>query len=292
MENKKQNLWAILKDFFNMKDWVKTLRSIPSIVVAMTVLANVLMNILANKSIIDLPLLIRTDTGLVWLPFLQENWREIYSEAISAGGWRMGIIQDAGIIVSWVGFLTGDLIVKAYGPKNGIRVNLTSLAISLFTSIILTFSALVPGDWSPIFDPSINSGNIGEFINASCNAIMGNVWYVILGSAFASAISLTCNGLIQGLLLKKVEKKHGDKYAGFLIASTGSTVIAQFIDNVVFATLISVHFFGWNWYQVLCCSAIGAIFELLIEVVFTPLTYKIYKIWDKAHIGVKYMEKA
>lgn len=258
MENKKQNLWAILKDFFNMKDWVKTLRSIPSIVVAMTVLANVLMNILANKSIINLP----------WL------------------------IQDAGILVSWVGFLTGDLIVRAFEAKNGIRVNLTALAISLFVSVILTFVAIIPGDWSPVFDPAINAGEIGNSINAACNAIMGNVWYVILGSAFASAVSLTCNGLVQGLLLKKVERKHGDRYIGFLIASTGSTVIAQFIDNVIFASLISVHFFGWTWSQVLVCSTCGAIFELLIEVVFTPLTYKIYKIWDKAHIGVKYMEKA
>lgn len=257
METKNKTLKETLVDFFNMKDWMKTLRAIPSVVVALTVLANVLMNILANKSIINLP----------WL------------------------IQDAGILVSWVGFLTGDLIVKAFGAKNGIRVNLTALAISLFVSGLLAVVAVVPGDWSPVFDPSINPGDIGNAINAACNSIMGNVWYVILGSAVASAVSLTCNGISQGWLLKKLEKKHGDKYAGFLIASAGSTMLGQFIDNVVFACLVSVHFFGWTWTQVLVCSICGAIFELLIELVFTPLTYRIYRAWDKAHIGLKYVEE-
>ncbi len=251
------NIWATLVDFFNIKDWIKTLRSIPSIVVALTVLANVLMNILANKSIINLP----------WL------------------------IQDAGVLMSWVGFLTGDLIVKAFGAKNGIRVNLTALIISLFISGLLAVVAIVPGDWSPVFDPTINTGDIGQTINASCNLIMGNVWYVILGSAVASAVSLICNGLSQGWLLKKLEKKQGDKYVGFFLASAGSTTLAQFIDNVVFASLVSVNFFGWTWKQVLVCSACGAIFELIIELVFTPLTYHIYKKWDAAHIGLKYMEE-
>lgn len=244
-----------MKDFFNPKDWLKTLRAIPSVVLAMTVVANVLMNILANKSIINLP----------WL------------------------IQDAGVLMSWVGFLAGDLIVKAFGAKNGIRVNLTALAISLFISGILAIVAVVPGDWSPVFDPSIEAS--AEALNKAANSIMGNVWYVILGSAVASAVGLVCNGLSQGWLIKKIESKHGDRYWGFFAASAGSTIIGQILDNIVFASLISVHFFGWTWKQVLVCSIAGAIFELLIELVFTPMTYRVSKAWKKAHIGLEFMDK-
>ena len=243
-------------DFFNPKEWLKTLRSVPSLALALITVATVLMNILANKSIINLP----------WL------------------------IQDAGILMSWVGFLVGDLLVKAFGSKNAIRVNLTCLGISLFISGLLAIVAVVPGEWSPVFDPTINPGDLGSNINAAVNSVMGNVWYVILGSAVASAVGLVVNGLTQGLLIKKIETKHGDKYWGFFVASAASTMIGQIIDNMVFALLVSVKFFGWTWTQVMVCSLTGAIFELIIELVFSPLTYKISKNWKKSGIGTEWMK--
>ena len=243
-------------DFFNPKEWLKTLRSVPSLALALITVATVLMNILANKSIINLP----------WL------------------------IQDAGILMSWVGFLVGDLLVKAFGSKNAIRVNLTCLGISLFISGLLAIVAVVPGEWSPVFDPTINPGDLGSNINAAVNSVMGNVWYVILGSAVASAVGLVVNGLTQGLLIKKIETKHGDKYWGFFVASAASTMIGQIIDNMVFALLVSVQFFGWTWTQVMVCSLTGAIFELIIELVFSPLTYRISKNWKKNGIGTEWMK--
>ena len=243
-------------DFFNPKEWLKTLRSVPSLALALITVATVLMNILANKSIINLP----------WL------------------------IQDAGILMSWVGFLVGDLLVKAFGSKNAIRVNLTCLGISLFISGLLAIVAVVPGEWSPVFDPTINPGDLGSNINAAVNSVMGNVWYVILGSAVASAVGLVVNGLTQGLLIKKIETKQGDKYWGFFVASAASTMIGQIIDNMVFALLVSVKFFGWTWTQVMVCSLTGAIFELIIELVFSPLTYKISKNWKKNGIGTEWIK--
>ena len=243
-------------DFFNPKEWLKTLRSVPSLALALITVATVLMNILANKSIINLP----------WL------------------------IQDAGILMSWVGFLVGDLLVKAFGSKNAIRVNLTCLGISLFISGLLAIVAVVPGEWSPVFDPTVNPGDLGSNINAAVNSVMGNVWYVILGSAVASAVGLVVNGLTQGLLIKKIETKHGDKYWGFFVASAASTMIGQIIDNMVFALLVSVKFFGWTWTQVMVCSLTGAIFELIIELVFSPLTYRISRNWKKNGIGTEWMK--
>lgn len=245
-----------LKDFFNPKDWLKTLRNIPSLVLALGLVATVLMNILANKSIIELP---RLGNGDYWL------------------------IQDAGILLSWIGFLVGDLMVKNFGAKNAIRVNLTCLGISLGISGLLILVSIVPGTWSASYD------HVGE-INEALNETMGNVWSVIIGSAIASAVGLIINALSQGLLLNKIEAKHGDKYWGFFIASAGSTMIGQFIDNIVFALLVSIRFFGWTWFSVISCSLLGMFIELLVELVFSPITYKISKNWEKNHIGVKYMD--
>lgn len=246
--------WFVLKDFFNMKDWMLMLRKVPGVALALITCSTVLMNILANKSIIELP----------WL------------------------LQDAGVCLSWVGFLVGDLLVKNFGSKNAIRVNLTCLVLSLFISALLAVVAVIPGTWSSAF---LTDGSVSADINNAVNAVMGNVWYVILGSALAAAVGLIANGLSQGFLLNKIEKKHGDKYWGYLVAAALSTIIGQFLDNVVFASVISVNFFGWTWEQVLVCSACGCIFELIIEMVFTPITYRISKNWDKKHIGVKWMHE-
>lgn len=248
-------IWSTLKDFFNPKEWIKTMRSVPAMALALITIATVLMNILANKSIIEIP---RLGNGDYW------------------------IVQDAGIIMSWVGFLVGDLLVKNFGAKNAIRVNLTCLGISLFISAILAVAGAIPGTWSASYD---FDGQVNEALNAT----MGNVWYVILGSALAAAVGLIVNGITQGLLLKKIESKHGDKYWGFLVASAGSTMIGQFVDNFVFASVVSVPFFGWSWFSVFACSFFGMIIELIVELVFSPLTYKISKNWKKNHIGEYWM---
>lgn len=259
-QTSKQNIFKrvgkSLRDFFNLKDWIKTLRSVPALAFGLLAVATVLMNILANKSIIELP----------WL------------------------IQDAGICLSWIGFLVGDLLVKAFGSKNAIRVNLTALILSLFISLLLAGVAHIPGHWSAEFNYMDETGNFTEISNevgASVNGILGNVWYVIVGSAIASAVGLICNGITQGLILNKIEAKHGDHYWGFLTASTISTTLGQFIDNMVFAMLVSVNFFGWTWKQVFVCSLTGAIVELICEVIFTPLTYGICKNWRKNNIGIQ-----
>lgn len=248
-------IWSTLKDFFNPKEWIKTMRSVPAMALALITVATVLMNILANKSIIEIP---RLGDGDYWL------------------------VQDAGIIMSWVGFLVGDLLVKNFGPKNAIRVNLTCLGISLFISAILAIAGAVPGTWSASYE---FAGQVNEALNAT----MGNVWYVILGSALAAAVGLIVNGITQGLLIKKIESKHGDKYWGFLVASAGSTMLGQFIDNFVFASVVSVPFFGWSWFSVFACSFFGMIIELVFELVFSPLTYRISKNWKKNHIGEYWM---
>ncbi len=252
-------LTEVLKDFFNLREWVKTLRSIPGLALALLTVATVLMNILANKSIINLP----------WL------------------------IQDAGICLSWIGFLVGDLLVKAFGSKNAIRVNLTALLISLFISLLLIGVANIPGNWSQEFNYMNDTGDFTETaieVGKSINNLIGNVWYVIIGSAVASATGLICKGLSQGFILNKIERKHGDHYWGFLAASTASTVIGQLIDNMVFAALVSVNFFGWTWKQVVVCSITGAVVELICEIVFTPITYRICKNWSKNGIGIIHTE--
>ena len=261
--SQKKSFGEKLKDFFSPREWIRTLRSVPGMVLALITVANILMNVLANKSIIQLS-----------FPNGKDYW----------------LIQDAGVVLSWVGFLAGDLLVRNFGARHAIRVNLTALLISLFVSALLALVGVIPGTWSPEFN--YEDAVIAAEVGKSIDAVMGNVWYVIIGSAVASACGLIINNLTQDFILRKIEKKHGDRYWGYLVAGGASTIVGQILDNFVFAALVSVNFFGWSWLTALMCSIDGAVFELVIEMCFTPLSYRISKNWDKNHIGVKWMDES
>lgn len=244
-----------LKDFFNMKDWVKLLRSIPALALTFCILASVLMNILANKSIVD------QQIGNTW----------------------MWIVQDAGILFSWCGFLAGDLIVRAYGTKNAIRVSLTSVLVALFVSIVLIGVSYVPGVWGEAFLPD---GSVNVAVNGALDRTIRGAWMIVLGSTLASAIGLIFNNITQGTLLKSIQRKHGDHYWGFVTASATSTALGQFLDNIVFGFVVQATLFGWGIDKVISASIIGMLLEIVVELIFTPITYKISKNWKKNGIGI------
>ena len=274
MKNLIKKGWYFLADFFNPKEWLKLLRSVPAVALALIFVANVLMNILAAKSIINVP-----------ATFNSTNW--------FTNGDNFWLVQDAGIIVSWVGFLAGDLLVKAFGSKNAIRINITSLVLSLFISLLLIGVSKVRGDWSPIWNDSLNPSIIDPDIDptATREALIINVWYVILGSAAATFVGILVNNITQGILLKKMIKKHGDHYFGYFVAAGASTVFGQVIDNIVFAVLVGMPFFDWSLFSVLMCSLLGGLVELVAEMIFTPLTYKISQNWAKNKIGQDWMKE-
>lgn len=274
MKNLIKKSWSFLADFFNPKEWAKLLRSVPAVALALIFVANVLMNILAAKSIINVP-----------ATFASTNW------FIGGEGHDFWLIQDAGLIVSWIGFLVGDLLVKAFGSKNAIRINITSLVLSLFISLLLIGVSKVPGNWSPSFDINGNLLPEAGIINGGLDAVIGNVWFVILGSAAATFVGILVNNITHGILLKKMIKKHGDSYFGYFVAAGASTVFGQVIDNIVFAVLVGIPFFGWSLFSVLMCSLLGGLVELVAEMIFTPLTYKISQNWAKNKIGQDWMKE-
>ena len=64
-------------------------------------------------------------------------------------------------------------------------------------------------------------------------------------------------------------------FGAFALRSYVSTFIGQFADNLIFALIVSKLFFGWTLLQCFTCALTGAAAELLFEVVFSPLGYRI-----------------
>ena len=92
------------------KESVLLLRSIPSPVVALFVISVVAMNILANKTIVNLEYL----------------------------------ALDGGILISWLSFLCMDIVTKHYGPKASTKMSIFAILVNLLTCLIFFIASIIP----------------------------------------------------------------------------------------------------------------------------------------------------
>ena len=98
--------------------------------------------------------------------------------------------------------------------------------------------------------------------------------------------SMSKEQLIEELIKAKINET---TFSNFALRSYISTFLAQFVDNFIFAIIVSKHFFGWTMEQILLCSLFGATCELLCEVCFSKLGYRILQSWEKENVGKDYI---
>ena len=210
------------------------LRSVPPLIVSLLILSVVGMNLLANKSI---------DTGVDWLAL------------------------DCGILFSWLTFLCMDVLTHCYGPKAATALSFTALALNLFMALIFFLASRIPGVWGESFVEGSE-----DVINSALDNTFGGTWFIILGSSVAFLASAVLNNFLNYGIGKLLRRKQG--FGVFAARSYISTFLAQFADNLIFALLVSQLFFGWTLVQCLTCALTGAVLELLFEVFFSPIGYR------------------
>ena len=96
------------------------LRSIPATVMTLFVVSVICMNLLANKTL------------------LQLDW----------------IALDGGILISWLSFMSMDIITKHFGPGASNRISVLAAAINLLTCLIFFIASIIPsnaGDYSVFY---------------------------------------------------------------------------------------------------------------------------------------------
>lgn len=241
--SKKLFFGKIKKEFHNT---VLLLRSIPSPVVALFVISVIAMNILANKTIVQVKYL----------------------------------ALDGGVLVSWLSFLSMDVVTKHYGPKASTKMSVFAILVNLLTCLIFYIVSIIPT----------------EEDYSAFNTIIGGTWFILLSSTIAFLSSAIINNFLNHLIGKAFVKNPDGKLA-FVTRSYVSTLVGQFFDNLIFAFLTFMVFapiywdgFSWTFVQCVTCSALGAVAELLFEVVLSPIGYKIAENWKKNGVGQAYFE--
>ena len=112
------------------------LRSIPASVVALFVISVIAMNILANKTLVQTEYL----------------------------------ALDGGILISWLSFLSMDIVVKHFGPKASNRMSVFAVLVNLLVCLIFFIASVIPSD----------ADDYSAF-----NTIIGGTWFILLSSTIA-----------------------------------------------------------------------------------------------------------
>lgn len=187
---------------------------------------------------------------------------------------------DCGFLLSWMSFLCMDMLTRRYGAKAAVKLSFFAVAVNLICCGIFFVMSKVGNHWSEFYSTG------SELSDAALNNTFGGTWYVLVGSMTAFAIAAIVNAIINVSIGKLMKRKNFFEYA---IRSYVSTAFGQFVDNFVFASLVSVVFFGWTWTQVVFCSLVGAGMELLSEVIFSPIGFKVCKRWEAEKVGNQYI---
>lgn len=225
------------------------LRSIPATVVTLFVVSVICMNLLANKTLVQL------------------DW----------------IALDGGILISWLSFMCMDIITKHFGPKASNRISLLAVAINLLTCLIFFVASAIPS----------TAGDYRAF-----DSIFGGTWFILLGSTVAFLASAMINNTLNWMIGRCFCKNPDGKLA-FAARTYISTFIGQFLDNFIFSIIVFVFFapifwdgFRWTVLQCSMCALTGALAELMMEIAFSPIGYRITQRWQKENVGKEYLDRA
>ena len=223
------------------------LKAIPATVVTLFVVSVVCMNLLANKTL------------------LQLDW----------------IALDGGILISWLSFMCMDIITKHFGPKASNSITILAAVINLLTCLIFFVASAIPS----------NAGDYTVF-----DEIFGGTWFILLGSTVAFLASAMINNTLNWTIGKAFRKNPDGKLA-YAARTYVSTFIGQFLDNFIFSIIVFVFFapifwngFHWTPLQCAMCALAGAVAELIMEIVFSPIGYRITKKWQKEAVGKEYLD--
>jgi len=163
-------------------------------------------------------------------------------------------VFDGGTLLFPLSYIFGDILTEVYGYKKSRRVIWTGFASLILMSIVLAAVSYLPAaqGW----------GNQEAF-----NAILGVVPRIVL----ASLIAYFAGEFSNSYILAKMKIKSKGK--ALWKRTIGSTLVGECVDTLLFVTIA---FWGTIPAELFVALVISNyIFKTLIEVLFTPLTYRI-----------------
>ena len=215
------------------------------------VLSVVLMNILANVSLVN------------------TSWLAV----------------DAGIILSWATFIVMDIVCRRFGATAANILSVFALVVNI--SVVLLFNIV---RWIALATPDLNSwlavGSGSSFLD-----VMAGDWRVVLSSSVALLVAAFAQNGLNIMVKKAFKPGHPVKafVAASYISTAVGQFIDNFVFGVFAHVIFTIWGSSMTILQLIMFAATGMLVELLCEIILSPLGYKIVKRWEEQGVGEAYL---
>lgn len=169
------------------------------------------------------------------------------------------LVSDAGTLLFPLSYIFGDVLTEVYGYARARRVIWVGFACAAVMSVYIFLVSRMPGEaeWQQYAGDSAFA------------AILGGVGTG--GIIAASLVAYFCGEFSNSFVLAKMKvAMQGRK---LWMRTIGSTLVGQAVDTVAFVVIASA--FGvFPWAVAFSLIVANFIFKVSIEVLFTPVTYR------------------
>lgn len=161
---------------------------------------------------------------------------------------------DAGTLLFPLSYIFGDILTEVYGYKRSKQVIWLGFFMALLMSLVFIIVGALPAapDW----------GNQEAY-----DKILGLTPRIVLASLVAYTLGSFSNAFV--LAKMKIWSKGKKLWA----RTIGSTVVGELVDSTLFILIAFVGILPSTLLLTLIIS--NYIFKTLVEILFTPLTYKV-----------------
>ena len=191
------------------------------------------------------------------------------------------IALDGGILISWLSFMCMDIITNYFGPKASNKIAFVAVGANLLVCFVFYIVSVIPSSADDY---------------TALNSLLGGTWFILLGSTIAFLLSAAANNFLNWTI-GKAFRKNPDGRLAYAVRAYVSTFAGQFIDNFIFAVIVFVIFapifwdgFHWTLIQCAMCALTGAVAEAVMEILFSPIGYRVLKSWRENGVGREYLE--
>ncbi len=181
---------------------------------------------------------------------------------------------DAGTLLFPISYIFGDILTEVYGYAGSRRVIWMGFAMSALMAVTFWVIARLPGEatWE---------ATVGQ---AAFDKVLGGVSYG--GIVVASLAAYFAGEFSNSYILAKLKVATAGRY--LWLRTIGSTLVGEGVDTVVFVVVASA--FGvFPWAAAASIIVANYIFKVTVEVLFTPVTYRVVNFLKRAE-GVDYYD--
>jgi uncharacterized integral membrane protein (TIGR00697 family) len=180
-------------------------------------------------------------------------------------------VFSAGVLFFPISYIFGDVLTEVYGYARARRVIWTGFAALAFASIMATVVVALPP--APFWQHQ-----------AAYEVAFGNAWRIVA----ASMVAYFCGEFVNSFVLAKMKVAQGGQR--LWMRTIGSTIAGEAVDSSLFYPL-AFYNSGIIPNEALPTIMVAQFFtKTMVEVVFTPVTYKVVAFLKRAE-GEDYYDR-